>query len=455
MSKRIWLAIVGLAVVAGAISIIALPKGPEWTTSSPEALAEFELAMEAAKKLYHDDAVRHLKRAIELDPNFVSAKVMLVGQDKMDTELGERLKSEIRQADVDTLRPRERFFVERDIARWDKKTDEVARIISEYLEKYPNDPYIVEAAAIRTFVLGDNETSERLNRRLLEISPNWVLAYNQLGYITMLQGRFAEAEEYFTSYRFIAPDQANPHDSLGELYIILGRYPEAAQSIQTALEIKSDFWLSYQHLVLARMLMDDFAGAREAVEEARSAKDSPEWLIGMIGCEVDFFELEFQGAWNDVLALRDTDCFNDEHPYDYSHRVIHRAACQLGDWEIARQIEDTLRGFAEKSRESGSAEGFEVATAMLYHLEGVRRALSGDLAGAVKAFGSTDAGLTYRDSGMGMFKLYNRMFLVETLLADGQDAEAHKLLAKVRAVNPVIVSDFEEHGLKLMGLDRG
>ena len=66
----------------------------------------------------------------------------------------------------------------------------------------------IEAAAIRTFSVGDNETSERLNRRLLEISPNWVLAYNQLGYITMLQGRFAEAEEYFTSYRFIAPDQA-------------------------------------------------------------------------------------------------------------------------------------------------------------------------------------------------------------------------------------------------------
>ena len=56
MNKRFWLATVGVVVVAGAISIIALPKGPEWTTSSPEALAEFELAMTASKKLYHDDA---------------------------------------------------------------------------------------------------------------------------------------------------------------------------------------------------------------------------------------------------------------------------------------------------------------------------------------------------------------------------------------------------------------
>ncbi len=455
MNKRFWLAMVGAVVVAGAISIIALPKGPEWTTSSPEALAEFELAMTASKKLYHDDATGHLRKAIELDPDFVAAKVMLVQMEKMDSELREGLMEEIRQADVSGLRPREQFFVERDIARWDKKTEEVARITEEYLERYPNDPYIVEAAAIRTFALGDNETSERLNRRLLEISPNWVLAYNQLGYITMLQGRFAEAEEYFTSYRFIAPDQANPHDSLGELYIILGRYPEAAQSIETALRIKSDFWLSYNHLVLARLLMGDFVGAQEAVEQARNADNSPDWLSASIGCEVQYFELETQARWSDILALQETDCLDDEHPYDFSHRVTHRAACQLGEWELAEQIEETLSGYIEEARESGNSESFDAMMPLLYHFEGVRLALSGDLEGAEKAFGNADASLTYRDSGFGMYKLFNRTFLVETLLAQGKDAEAHKLLAQVRAVNPVMVAGFEEHGLKMMGLDRG
>ena len=350
MNKRVWLAIVAVVVVAGAISIIALPKGSEWTTSSPEALAEFELGMEAAKKLYHDDAIRHMQRAIELDPDFVSAKVIMAEMAKMDKEMRERLIEEIRQADLEGLKPRERFFVQRDIAFWDKNTEEVARVIDEYLERYPNDPYIVEAAAIRTFSRGDNETSERLNRRLLEISPNWVLAYNQLGYITMLQGRFAEAEEYFTSYRFIAPDQANPHDSLGELYIILGRYPEAAQSIETALEIKPDFWLSYNHLVLARILMDDFVGARRVVEEAKNAENSPEWLTAGIDCQVRYHELEHQNAWSDILAAQDGDCLDDEHPYDLPHRVTHRAACQLGKWELAATIEETLSGFVEKAR---------------------------------------------------------------------------------------------------------
>jgi hypothetical protein len=38
MKRWLWLGLVAVAVVAATISIIALPKGPEWTTSSPAAL---------------------------------------------------------------------------------------------------------------------------------------------------------------------------------------------------------------------------------------------------------------------------------------------------------------------------------------------------------------------------------------------------------------------------------
>jgi len=47
MKRWLWLGLVAVAVVAATISIIALPKGPEWTTSSPAALAEFQLALQS------------------------------------------------------------------------------------------------------------------------------------------------------------------------------------------------------------------------------------------------------------------------------------------------------------------------------------------------------------------------------------------------------------------------
>ena len=44
--------------------------------------------------------------------------------------------------------------------------------------------------------------------------------------------------------------------------------------------------------------------------------------------------------------------------------------------------------------------------------------------------------------------------LAEVLLADRQDAEAHGLLSNVRSVNPVLVAEFEDTGLRNLGLDR-
>ncbi|MDX2436090.1 MAG: hypothetical protein QNL88_03465 [Acidobacteriota bacterium] len=90
----------------------------------------------------------------------------------------------------------------------------------------------------------------------------------------------------------------------------------------------------------------------------------------------------------------------------------------------------------------------------LLHMQGVRLALQGDYAEAEDKLRAADKGLTYVEAGVGMYKLFNQMILAEVLLADQQDAEAHSLLSKVRSVNPVMVADFEDSGLKNLGLDR-
>jgi hypothetical protein len=63
--------------------------------------------------------------------------------------------------------------------------------------------------------------------------------------------------------------------------------------------------------------------------------------------------------------------------------------------------------------------------------------------------------LTYINAGSAISKLYNRMILAELLLAGGQDAVAHGLLSKVRSVNPVWVTEFQDSGFKMIGLERG
>ena len=73
--------------------------------------------------------------------------------------------------------------------------------------------------------------------------------------------RLAKGEDFLKRYRFLAPDQANPYDSLGELYANTGRYEEAETNLTKALAIKPDFFPSHGHLGTMRYGKGDFKGA--------------------------------------------------------------------------------------------------------------------------------------------------------------------------------------------------
>jgi tetratricopeptide (TPR) repeat protein len=457
-NKSSWIALAGLVAVVATISLVALPRGPEWTSDSPEALAEFDAYLEAEDKLYRSEARLHLERSVELDPDFVIAKLwlarLLTQTKPMDLERAGALYDEVMAADLRGLRPRERFFVEWTRAYDSERFSEAQGLLDDYLARYPDDPYVVNHKATLLKGMGDLEGAERLYRRLLEISPNFVLAYNELGYITLLQGRFAEAEEYFTSYRFIAPDQANPHDSLGELYIIQGRLDEAVVSLETALEIKPDFRDSFEHLVLARSLMGDYDGARRAVERLGAQENAEDSLITRLDCEILFSELESSRSWREILDESSALCLEKGSATPLILRIAHHAACQVSDWKRAEGFETRVRDYLERARQKGGSRAIDEAWPRLLHMEGVRLSLQGDLEGAVSRFREADAKLEFRNSGIGVFKLRNRTLLVETLLARGDDAEAHRLLSKLRTVNPLMVAEFEETGLRSVGLER-
>ncbi len=456
MKRWMWFTLAVVIVVGVGVTLVALPSGPEWTTDSPEALAEFQAAMDAQMKIYYDDAREHFRRAYEFDPDFVMAKLMYSDQvrwNDKDEERAEKMLQEVFATDISKLTPRERFFIERARAYHEERADDAIAILDEYVAKYPNDPHILNQKALRTWRLGELEEGERLYQRLVEISPNWVIAYNQLGYITMMQGRFAEAEEYFKSYRFIAPDQANPYDSLGELFITVGRYDEAEESLEKAIEIKPDFWASYEHLVLMKAFNGDLEGTREVIERARIADGPEEMLFGM-ECLEHYTALRNAEAWQQIMDEADSKCV-EGFKEGFSTVTTHFAACKLGDWEKAMAMELETANILEKVEEHAAEKDLMTLRGAFLHMQGVRLALQGENEEAEEKLRAADKGLTYVEAGVGMYKLFNRMILAEVLLADGQDAEAHGLLTKVRSVNPVMVAEFEDSGLKTIGLDRG
>lgn len=457
MKRWIWLALAAVIVIGAGVTLVAVPnEADEWTTSSPEALAAFEAGMAAQMKLYWEDAQEHFTRAATLDPDFVMAKLMCVdGKMMKDKAEAKTLLEEVLAADTSGLTLREQFFVERARAAHEERREDIPKIVDEYLAKIPDDPYVLNAKAQRAFALGNFEEAEPLYRRLVDIAPNWVIGYNQLGYINMSEGRFAEAEERFKSYRFIAHDQANPHDSLGELYVALGRNDEAEETFEKAIEIKPDFWAAYEHLALLKSFNGDLEGTRAIIDRAREV-GMPEDYVISLDCHERFTGLRNASAWSEVLDLAESSECIIKDKMSGPKATVHLAACELGRWDVALDVEREAQEQLASIEEKGAqGRGVEMLRAAIEHLQGVRLALQGEYGEAEALLRSADERLTYMEAGSAIFKLENRMILAELLLANGQDAEAHTLLAKVRSVNPVCVAEFQDSGFKKIGLERG
>ena len=77
MKRWMWFALAAGVMAAAAVTLVALPEGTEWTSDSPEAIAEFQAGIDAQMKIYLADSVRHFRRAVELDPDFALGYVGL------------------------------------------------------------------------------------------------------------------------------------------------------------------------------------------------------------------------------------------------------------------------------------------------------------------------------------------------------------------------------------------
>jgi tetratricopeptide (TPR) repeat protein len=454
MKRWMWGALVVAVVAAIGVTLVALPKGQEWTTDSPEALEAFQAGVDARMKLYYADGNRHIERAVELDPDFVIANLFSLNQVPRENEEERAARWEVvATADVSKLSPRERFYVERARAFREDRPEDARALLDEYVERYPKDPHVLNERANMAFASGDFETAVPLYERLKEISPNWVIAYNQLGYIKMGEGRFTEAEELFKSYRFIAPDQANPYDSLGELFIALGRYDEAEETFEKAIQTKPDFWASYQHLVLMYAFDGEVDRARAVIERMKKAEAPEMWVEPMV-CLEKFTRMRNEGAWQEILDVaEESECVKKMNE-GFSFVTAHYAASRLGDWERAMEMELEAADLLSKYASSGDKK-VDTMRGTYLHMQGVRLALQGRYDEALEKLQGADESITYVEAPSAVYKLFNRMVIAETMLAAGRDAEAHALLTKVRSVNPVMVAEFEDAGLRVLGLDRG
>jgi eukaryotic-like serine/threonine-protein kinase len=169
---------------------------PEATTRSLEALHEYALAHDRGRLILGDQAIPHLERAIELDPEFAMAHAALSGvyrntDRSSDAPQYSRRAFELRGR----VSERERFFISwryyLDAAQaWDKALD----LSTSWTSTYPREPFAFNSLGLASAAFGDHEQAVRAFREAIRLDPAFVPAHGNLAGSLIASRRFEEAK---------------------------------------------------------------------------------------------------------------------------------------------------------------------------------------------------------------------------------------------------------------------
>ena len=166
------------------------------TTSSLEALKEFSLGQAEHMKLDDDKAVPHLKRAIELDPNFAMAYATLGTAYSNQGEVkqaSDYLKKafELRERAGE----RERLYISSHYYQFATgQADKAIEVYESWKETYPRDSVPIDNLALNYQAIGQNEKALDNASAALRLDAKDRYAYQNLASAYLSLNRYDEAK---------------------------------------------------------------------------------------------------------------------------------------------------------------------------------------------------------------------------------------------------------------------
>ena len=256
---------------------IAPPKIADLTTNSMEAYNYFLRGRDDYEKFYYADARKFLEKAVSLDTTFAVAYLYLgkvagaIFDTKAQAEAYEMAKKYSEKASE-----KERLYIEAGYAgAVEQKPEKRLRVLLELTNKYSQEKQF--HYDLGRFYEGRAKYPEAIAEyeKALTLDPDFGPALNQTGYDYAAIGELEKALQYFKRYATANPGEANPIDSIAELYFRQGEFDEAKTKYHEALEIRPDFYQSCGGLAYIFALEEKYTEAGHWLEELVTRAPTP------------------------------------------------------------------------------------------------------------------------------------------------------------------------------------
>jgi len=281
---------------------IAPSKIAELTTNSMEAYNYFLRGRDDYEKFYFADARKFLEKAVSLDPTFAVAYLYLgkVGSELFDTKATTEAY-EMAKKYSEKASEKERLYIEAGYASAvERNTEKRLRLLEELTKKYPQEKEFHSDLGLVYDGRGRYPEAIGEYEKALTLDPNFGPALNQAGYAYAAGGELEKALQYFKRYAAANPGQANPIDSMAELYFRQGKFEEAKTKYNEALEIRPDFSQSCVGLAYIFALEENYTETGRWLEELVTKAPTPaeKWEGHWLKAYFDYF----LGRWAESLS---------------------------------------------------------------------------------------------------------------------------------------------------------
>ena len=265
------------------------------TSPSLDAYRFYLQGIDEMEKLYSSQAISHFQRALELDPGMPMAYYYL--SRLLDRSLITKAVDHIARASRE-----EQAYIRSAAAAYAGDAEGAVRELLACVQEFPDSRQAWHLLGRYSKSLGRTGEAIRYFERALALDSTFKIVYNELAYCYDAVDDGERAIWAAGRYVDLAPNEANPYDTQGEMLARYGRLKEAIRAYERALEIDPSWYHSRVYLGYMYTFDGQYARADSIFEQLVFQSDP---ALRRASRMYPVYPLVHQGKLDDALLKLD------------------------------------------------------------------------------------------------------------------------------------------------------